>query len=258
MHPRPSRTRMPSSAAFPKLELHVGVEIVHNELTALCTHILPTKDAVERPEISRWDTLRWNVSMQYSAPLVEPMGERRSAWWVLSQIMRRAGTAGAGPRPRRRPCSRAPTSFMLSQLFTQDARCSFDELKREALRRVSPRVPRPVGRAALRTDRRLEARTAGPARRSGTRSAPPTRPRWASRSPSCTRSRRQFKKFNAQLDFMGEPADVILHPDTAAERGIVDGQSACASTPRAVRSSSTAKVDPDHAQRRRAPSRTVT
>ena len=63
----------------------------HNETTPLCTHVLPTKDAVERAELTRWDTLTWNVSLQYTPPLVEPMGERRSAWWVISQFMRRAG-----------------------------------------------------------------------------------------------------------------------------------------------------------------------
>jgi anaerobic selenocysteine-containing dehydrogenase len=41
--------------------------------------------------------------------------------------------------------------------------------------------------------------------------------------PLCYTSRRQRRKFNAQLDFLGEPADVLLHPDTAAERGIADG-----------------------------------
>jgi anaerobic selenocysteine-containing dehydrogenase len=42
--------------------------------------------------------------------------------------------------------------------------------------------------------------------------------------PMCYSSRRQRKKFNAQLSFLGEPANILLHPHTAAERGIVDGQ----------------------------------
>src|SRR5439155_14008218 len=36
--------------------------------------------------------------------------------------------------------------------------------------------------------------------------------------------RRQVKKLNAQLGFMGEPADLLLHPETAADHGIADGQ----------------------------------
>jgi anaerobic selenocysteine-containing dehydrogenase len=42
--------------------------------------------------------------------------------------------------------------------------------------------------------------------------------------PLCYSSRRQRRKFNAQLSFLGAPADIILHPDTAAAQGIVDGQ----------------------------------
>ena len=42
--------------------------------------------------------------------------------------------------------------------------------------------------------------------------------------PLVLSSRRQVKKLNAQLSFMGEPADIFLHPDTAAAHGIADGQ----------------------------------
>jgi anaerobic selenocysteine-containing dehydrogenase len=42
--------------------------------------------------------------------------------------------------------------------------------------------------------------------------------------PLCYSSRRQRRKFNAQLGFLGAPADIILHPDDAAAHGIVDGQ----------------------------------
>jgi anaerobic selenocysteine-containing dehydrogenase len=208
--------------ALPKLDLHVGVEILHNELTSLCTHVLPTKDAVERPEISRWDILRWNVSMEYSAPLVEPMGERRSAWWVISQIMKRA----AMPVPDyvldddRDP---GADDFMLSQLFSPMARCSFEELKEQRYVEFPMPLPAPW------VDSRLERIGGYQA------AAPDLLEQWHEKraedeaalgtpKPLVYSSRRQFKKFNAQLDFMGEPADVILHPRTAAERGIEDGQ----------------------------------
>ena len=69
---------------LPKLDLLVSTEIVHNEVSPYCTHILPTKSTVERNEFTRWDTLNWSVSVQYAPALVKPMGERRSAWWVIS------------------------------------------------------------------------------------------------------------------------------------------------------------------------------
>jgi len=44
------------TAALPKLELNVNTEIVHNETTALSTHILPPKYGLERHELTRWDS----------------------------------------------------------------------------------------------------------------------------------------------------------------------------------------------------------
>ncbi len=114
------------AAALKKLELHVATEIVENETTDLATHILPTKGPLERPELTRWDTLAWNVSVQYSPALVKPMGERRSAWWVLSQFMKRAGL----PVPDYIPEDdhQGTDDFMLSKLM-EHARCSFEELR---------------------------------------------------------------------------------------------------------------------------------
>jgi anaerobic selenocysteine-containing dehydrogenase len=208
-------------AALPKLDLHVNTEILENELTPLCTHVLPTKGAVERAEFTRWDTLNWNVSLQYTPPLVEPTGERRSAWWVLSQFMRRAGL----PVPEHVPDddrAEGADEFMLAQLMKR-ARCSFDELKEKRY------VEFPLEFPAAWVDEHFE-------RVGGWRLAPPELlGQWSEMraadeaalgrpKPLCLSSRRQFKKFNAQLSFLGEPADIILHPDTAAERGVADGE----------------------------------
>ncbi len=209
------------NAALPKLDLHVSTEIVHNELSPLCTHILPTKDAVERAEFTRWDTLAWNLSLQYTPPLVEPMGERRSAWWVISQFMRRAGL----PVPDYVPLDdQQPDAdeFMLRTLM-QYARCSFDELKEKQY------VERPLDFPAAWIDKHFE-------RIGGWKLAPEELlQQWKEMraadetaidqpKPLCYSSRRQRRKFNAQLDFLGEQADVLLHPETAAAHGIANGQ----------------------------------
>lgn len=208
-------------AALPKLELNVNTEIVHNELTPLCTHILPTKGPMERPEFNRWDTLNWNVSLQYSPPLVKPQGERRSAWWVLSQFMKRAGL----PVPAHVPDDdrqEGVDDFMLSKLV-ENARCSFAELKEKRY------VEFPLEFPAAWVDKHFE-------RIGGWKLVPPEiLGQWhemraadeaalGKPKPMCYSSRRQRKKFNAQLSFLGEPADILLHPDTAAARGIVNGQ----------------------------------
>ncbi len=209
------------AAALPQLDLHVNTEIVHNELTPLCTHVLPTKDAVERAEFTRWDTLAWNLSLQYTPPLVEPMGERRSAWWVISQFMKRAGL----PVPEFVPDNDqqpGADEFMLSTLMSY-ARCTFEELKEKRY------VERPLEFPAPWVDKHFE-------RIGGWQLAPPELlEQWHSKraedeaalgrpKPLCYSPRRQRRKFNAQLSFLGEPADILLHPADAAAHGIADGQ----------------------------------
>lgn len=227
-------------AALLKLDLHVNTEIVHNELTPLCTHVLPTKDAVERAEFTRWDTLAWNVNLQYTPPLVKPLGERRSAWWVISQFMRRAGLPVPDyvPQDDRDPDA---DEFMLRTLTTY-ARCSFDELKEKQYVEVPHEFPAAwvdnhferIGGWILAPQELLqqwrEMRAADEANLNNPK-------------PLCFSSRRQRKKFNAQLSFLGEPADIILHPETAAAYSIQDGHKV------RVRNRSgeiilTAKIDP--------------
>lgn len=208
-------------AALPKLELHVNTEIVHNELTPLCTHVLPTKDAVERAEFTRWDTLAWNVSLQYTPPLVQPMGERRSAWWVISQFMKRAGLPVPDyvPNDDREP---GADEFMLATLMPY-ARCSFEELKAKQYVEFPLEFPAPwvdkhferIGGWILAPEELLQQWREMRAADEAAMGKP---------MPLCFSSRRQRKKFNAQLSFLGEPADIILHPDTAAAYGIKDGE----------------------------------
>jgi anaerobic selenocysteine-containing dehydrogenase len=207
--------------ALGKLDLHVITEIIANETTQLCTHILPTKGAVERAEIQRWDMLAWNVSMQFTPPVVKPIGERRSAWWVISQIMRRAGLAVPDdvPEDDRQP---GADEFMLAKQF-QYARCTFEEI---AAKRY---VEFPLEFPGKWVDAHIE-------RIGGWKLAHPRLvDQWhhmrrddeaglGKPKPLCFSSRRQRRKFNAQLSFLGAPADIILHPDDAAAHGICDGQ----------------------------------
>jgi anaerobic selenocysteine-containing dehydrogenase len=225
---------------LPLLDLHVSTEIVHNDATPFCTHVLPTKDRTERAEITRWDTLPWEVSMQYTPPLVEPMGERRSAWWVLSQFMKRAGLPVPAdiPDDDREP---GADDYMLKQLFAR-ARVPFEEVREKRYVKVETEFP------AAWVERHFE-------RMGGWRLAPAeVMEQWRTMRaadeaalgkprPLCYSSRRQRRKFNAQMSFLGEPANIILHPETAADRGIEDGQ-----TIRVYNKSGeiflTAKVDP--------------
>jgi anaerobic selenocysteine-containing dehydrogenase len=207
-------------ATLGQLELHVMTEIAANETTEFATHVLPTKDAIERPEFSRWDTLNWNLSLQYSEPLVAPMGERRSAWWVIAQIMRRADL----PVPNHVPQDdrdAGADDFMLAQLM-QTARCRFDELKAKRFVELPFDFPAPwldahierIGGWRLVPERLLRQWQEMRAKDEAHLGQP---------RPLCFSSRRQRRKFNAQLDFLGAEANVLLHPEDADARGIGDG-----------------------------------
>ena len=208
--------------ALRKLDLCVTFEILTNETTELSTHVLPTKDQAERPEISLWDTLSSRVSMQYAPAVVSPLGERRSGWWVISQLMKRLGMPVPDhvPDDDRRP--RADED-MLARLMTQGARCTFEEVE------ASGWVEKPLEFPARWVDAHVE-------RMGGWKIAPPKllefwdtirradealvdEPR-----PLCFISRRQRRKLNASLSFLGSPADIILNPADAAARGISHDQ----------------------------------
>ena len=126
--------------AMPKLDLLVSTEIQHNELSQYATHILPTKATVERDEFTRWDTLSWTVNLQYAPRLVEPMGERRSAWWAISQFMRHADLPVANHVPQEH--SDANDEAMQSMLMAT-ARCSWEELKEKRVVEFPMEFPAP-------------------------------------------------------------------------------------------------------------------
>jgi anaerobic selenocysteine-containing dehydrogenase len=207
--------------ALPKLDLLVSTEIVHNELSDYCTHILPTKATVERNEFTRWDTLNWSVNVQYSPRLVKPMGDRRSAWWAISQFMRRADL----PVPNHVPTEHSDENdeLMQSMLVPPQARCTWEELKEKRVVEYPRELPAAwVDRLFERNGgwelmpaelveqwhefrRQDEAAIGGP-------------------RPLVFTPRRQRRKLNSQLGFLGEICDCLIHPETAAERGIEDGQ----------------------------------
>ena len=59
--------------ALSNLELFATTEIINNETTELATHVLPTKDPLERPDITIHDILSSQVSVQYSPAVVDPV-----------------------------------------------------------------------------------------------------------------------------------------------------------------------------------------
>ena len=195
------------------------LEIVANETTALSTHVLPTKDQIERPDIAFWDTLSGSLSMLYTPALVEPLGRAPLGLVGQSRDHARAGL----PVPDHVPDSdrqQDADEAMLAALMP-GARASFEEVAARGTVVLPLEFPG-NGSTTHRADGRLEACAARTCRRSGTSCAPGTRRRWDGR-PLCFISRRQRRKLNAALSFLGSPADIILHPQDAAAHGIVHG-----------------------------------
>jgi anaerobic selenocysteine-containing dehydrogenase len=79
-------------ASLKKLEVVVSLEIIRNNMTALSTHVLPSKDQLERADLPYLlDTLFPFLATQYTEPAVKPVGDRRSFWWITSHIGKQIG-----------------------------------------------------------------------------------------------------------------------------------------------------------------------
>jgi anaerobic selenocysteine-containing dehydrogenase len=196
--------------ALQNLEVFATTEIINNETTELATHVLPTKDPLERPDITIHDILSSQVSVQYSPAVVAPVGERRSMWWVFAELGRRLGyDLGNLGNPD------SSTDDDVLTVLLAGARTGFDEVAAvgwaEAPRELPARwVDEHIGRMG------------------GWRLAPPLLVDQLAAlkppAPLVMVPRRQRRKLNGQLDFLGEAAEILIHPDDGAAAGIIDGQ----------------------------------
>ena len=193
-------------AALPKLEVLATTEILPTETTALSTHVLPTKDQLERPDVTLWDFMSTRISAQHTPAMIAPVGERRSMWWVLAEIGARLGHDIAD--------TSMTDEEMLARL-NAGGRGSYDDLVTTGWAEAERELP------AAWMQRHVE-------RLGGWRLAPqllvdqlhglrhPTGPVLV--------PRRQLRRVNAQLEYLGEQPEILLNPDDAAAAGVVDDQ----------------------------------
>jgi anaerobic selenocysteine-containing dehydrogenase len=141
------------------------------------------------------------MSAQHTPAVVDPVGDRRSTWWVLAELGRRLGYELADTS------GDDATDDARLERTTARARCSFDELVANGWVEAAHEVPAPW------VDRHVE-------RMGGWRLAPQLLvdqlaaldfPEALVMVP-----RRQVRHLNSQFDYLGEPAEVMLHPDDAA------------------------------------------
>jgi anaerobic selenocysteine-containing dehydrogenase len=191
--------------ALEQLEVFATTEILPNETTSISTHVLPTKDQLERPDVTLWDILSPRVSAQHTAAVVDAVGERRSMWWVIAEIGRRLGHELAD--------TSLSDDAMLASLCA-GGRCSFDDLAANGWAEVARELP------ARWVQRHVE-------RLGGWRLAPQLLvdqlTALQSPAPLVLVPRRQRGRLNSQLGYLGERPEVLIHPDDADPAGVVDG-----------------------------------
>lgn len=196
--------------ALQNLEVFATTETINNETTELATHVLPTKDPLERPDITIHDILSSHVSVQYSPAVVAPVGERRSMWWVFAELGRRLGyDLGNLGNP-----DTSTDDDVLSVLLA-GARTGFEEVAAVGWAEAPRELP------AAWVDDHIE-------RMGGWRLAPPLLVDQLAAlqppAPLVMVPRRQRRKLNGQLDFLGEVPEILIHPDDGAAAGVADGQ----------------------------------
>jgi anaerobic selenocysteine-containing dehydrogenase len=195
--------------ALRELEVLATIEIIANQTTELSTHVLPTKDQLERADVTLWDFLSPEVSAQYTDAVVGAVGDRRSTWWVLAELGRRLGydmgvfgRAGADDRS-------------LLGAIAAKGRCSFDRLVEAGYVEADHDVP------AIWVERHLQ-------RMGGWRIAPDplVEQLRAFKEPEVMTliPRRQSRHLNSQLTDLGDRPEIVLHPADAAMVGVSEAQ----------------------------------
>ena len=172
--------------------------------------MLPTKDQLERADITLWDALVPRVAAQHTPAVVAPVGDRRSTWWVLAELGRRLGyELGDTSDPDN-------DEAKLAQL-TKRARCTYDDLVASGWVESTCDLP------AQWVDDHLD-------RLGGWRIAPDllveqlVQLQTGAHARLVLVPRRQVRHLNSQLDFLGEVVEVVVHPDDATAAGVADGE----------------------------------
>jgi len=78
--------------ALKRLEVLAVFDIRHTRTTDIATHILPTKDQLERADMTYVTDSSFPLMVtQYTPAMVAPIGQRKAYWWVVGQLGKRMG-----------------------------------------------------------------------------------------------------------------------------------------------------------------------
>jgi anaerobic selenocysteine-containing dehydrogenase len=86
----PERAR--SYEALKQLDVLATFDVRPTRTTDISTHVLPTKDQLERADITHVTEFYFPVlAAQYTPAMIEPVGQRKSHWWIVNELGKRMG-----------------------------------------------------------------------------------------------------------------------------------------------------------------------
>ena len=93
--PEPDRFRQ----AVALLDALVVIDVADTELCDLATHVLPAAGQLERADLTLAEQVAFRSGMQFTPPVVEPEADRRPVWWILGSLAARSERPMFGGAP---------------------------------------------------------------------------------------------------------------------------------------------------------------
>lgn len=85
--PEPERLR----DALRLLDALVVIDVADNELVQMATHVVPATAQLERADLSLAEHVAFRSGMQFTASVVPAVADRRPAWWFFASLANRLG-----------------------------------------------------------------------------------------------------------------------------------------------------------------------
>jgi anaerobic selenocysteine-containing dehydrogenase len=79
-----------------RLDVLAVIDVAHNPLTAIATHVLPATGQLERGDVTPAELTALRPGLQATGPIVAPGGDRRPVWWMFAALTRAMGRAAPG------------------------------------------------------------------------------------------------------------------------------------------------------------------
>ena len=222
--------------ALGQLDLLVTVDVRPTETTALATHVLPMTDYFERGDLLT-GYLQAEPFLRYAPPVVDAVAERRPQWWVFAELGRRLGLPVYGSARRDAALAgREVDDEVIAESLMTNARRPWDEVRAAPYGIRDSSVP-PGWLVPDRLPQRLDlapAELVAQFHAAANASAPATVP--PELAPLVLINRRTAQQYNSlhrEVEGRGRPAvpSVFVHPDDAARRNLLNGDTAVISTP---------------------------